>query len=66
MAKYFHQDGKANTSAEHFCGIAVAKLVRDDAGGKTERVANLMQVIAKLTNECFFGAWTGQETSIRR
>src|ERR1700741_1141346 len=44
----------------------VTKLVRDDAGGKAERVADLMQVIAELTNECFFGARAGQETSIGR
>jgi hypothetical protein len=40
--------------------------VRDDAGGKTERLADLMQVIAELTNECFFSARTGQEPSIGR
>jgi hypothetical protein len=44
----------------------VAKLVWDDAGGKAERVADLMQVIAELTNECLFGAWAGQEPSIGR
>jgi hypothetical protein len=44
----------------------VTTLVRDDAGGKTERVADLMQVIAELTNECFFSARTGQEPSIGR
>jgi hypothetical protein len=44
----------------------VAKLVRDDAGGKAERVTDLMQVIAELTNECFFRARTGQEPSIGR
>ena len=44
----------------------MTKLVRDDAGGKAERMADLMQVIAELTNEGFFGARTGQEPSIRR
>jgi hypothetical protein len=44
----------------------VTTLVRDDAGGKAERVADLMQVIAELTNECFFSARTGQEPSIGR
>jgi CTP synthase (UTP-ammonia lyase) len=44
----------------------VAKLVRDDAGGKAERVADLMQVITELTNECLFREWTGQEPSIGR
>jgi hypothetical protein len=40
--------------------------VRDDAGGKAERVTGLMQVIADLTNECFFSARTGQEPFIGR
>ena len=66
MAKYFHQDGKANTSAEHFSGIRVPKLVWDDESGKAERVADLMQVIPELTNECFFAARTGQKPSIGR
>src|SRR5271165_3383818 len=42
----------------------MSTLVRDDAGGKAERVTDLMQVIAELTNECFFAARTGQEPSI--
>src|SRR5712691_10188492 len=44
----------------------MSTLVRDDAGGKAERVTDLMQVIAELTNECFFAARTGQEPSIGR
>ena len=44
----------------------MAKLVRDDGGGKAERVADLVQVIVKLMNECFFGAWTGQEPDLPR
>jgi len=44
----------------------VTKLVRDDARGKAERVADLMQVIPQLTNERFFGVATGQEPSIGR
>src|SRR5712691_6697882 len=40
--------------------------MRDDAGGKAERIADLMQVITKVTNECFFGVRTGQEPSIGR
>ena len=62
----FISSGKANTGSKHFRGIGVAKLVRDDAGGKAERVADLMQVITELTNECFFAARTGQEPSIGR
>jgi hypothetical protein len=37
----------------------MSTLVRDDAGGKAERMTDLMQVIAELTNECFFAARTG-------
>jgi hypothetical protein len=44
----------------------MSTLVRDDADGKAERVTDLMQVIAELTNECFFAARTGQEPSIGR
>jgi hypothetical protein len=44
----------------------MAKLMRDDAGGETARMADLMQVIAELTNERFFGAETGEEASIHR
>ena len=44
----------------------MAKLVRDDACGKAERVADLMQVITKVTNERCFGVRTGQKTSIGR
>jgi hypothetical protein len=41
-------------------------LVRDDVCGKAERVTDLMQIIAELTNECFFSARAGQESSIGR
>ena len=44
----------------------MSKLVRDDDGGKAERVADLMQVITELTNECFFGARARQKLSIGR
>ena len=44
----------------------MTKLVRDDAGGKATRVTDLVQVIAELTDECFFRARTGQEPSIGR
>ena len=42
----------------------MAKLVRDDACGKSERMAELMQVITEATNERCFGAGTGQKPSI--
>jgi len=44
----------------------VAQRVRDDAGGESKHTADLMQVIAELTNERFFGARTGQQPPIVR
>ena len=44
----------------------MSKLMRHDARGEAERVTHLVQVVAELTNERFFGAWTGQEPSIGR
>jgi hypothetical protein len=44
----------------------MSQLMRNDAGGEAERVADLMQVITELTNERFFGAGAGQESSIGR
>ncbi len=44
----------------------MAKLMGDDAGEKAKRVADLMQVIAGLTNECLFGARTGQKPFVGR
>ena len=35
-------------------------------GGKAERVADLMQIIAELTNKCLFGARTCQKLTIGR
>ena len=49
-------------SPRHRCGEAGG----DDACGKAERVADLMQVITKVTNERCFGVRTGQKTSIGR
>ena len=66
VAEQFHHGRKADTGSKHLRGIAMPKLVRDDAGGKAERVADLMQVIAELTNECLFGSRTCQEPSIGR
>ena len=42
------------------------ELMRDDAGGKAERMADLMEVITKVTKERVSGAGTGQEPSIGR
>ncbi len=42
----------------------MSKLVRHDARGEAERVTDLVQVIAELTNERFFGERASQEPSI--
>ena len=44
----------------------MTKLMRNDADGEAEGMADLMQVITELTNERFFGAGAGQESSISR
>ena len=40
--------------------------MRDDTGRESDRMADLMQVITELTNDCFFTAWTGEEHAIGR
>ena len=44
----------------------MTKLMRNDAGGEAEGMADLMQVITQLTNQGFFAAWSRQEPSIGR
>src|SRR6516164_9875469 len=44
----------------------MTKLMRNDAGGEAEGIADQMQVITKLTNQGFFAAGAGQEPSISR
>jgi hypothetical protein len=44
----------------------MAKLMGDDAGGEAKRVADLVQIITELTNECLFAARAGQKPSIGR
>jgi hypothetical protein len=44
----------------------MTKLVGNNAGREPQSVADLMQVITQLTNQGFFGTWTGHEPSIRR
>ena len=42
VTQQLHQGRKANTGTQHFRCIGVSQLVRDDAGGKAERMADLM------------------------
>jgi hypothetical protein len=38
----------------------MSHLMRNDAGRQAKRMTDLMQVIAELTNERFFGVWARQ------
>ena len=62
----FIRDRKTDAGAKHLGGIGVAKLVWNDASGDFQRVTNLMQIIAKLTNEGVLGAAPCQESAVRR
>jgi hypothetical protein len=66
VAEKLHQDWEADSGAKHFCGIGMSELVWDDARGESERVADLMQVIAELNNDSHFTSWTRNEPSIER
>src|SRR5436853_3735588 len=66
MAEQFHQGRKGDAGAKHLGGIGMPQLMRDDARGNAERMADLTQVIAKAMKERVLGAGTGQKPSIRR
>ena len=42
------------------------KLMRHDAGRQSERMTDLVKIIAELANERFFGARTGNQPSVGR
>jgi len=47
VAEQFHHRGKAHAGTEHFRSVGMPELVGDDIGGKADRVADQMQVIAE-------------------
>ncbi len=51
VTESLHDGGKANTGTEHFTGVGVAKLVRDDAGGDSGRGDNMLQSRAEFANQ---------------
>lgn len=66
MAESLHQDREADTGAQHLCGIGVPELMGDDLCGKSERVADLMQVIAELDEDSYFASGTRQKVAVIR
>ena len=66
VAEQFHQDGEADAGAKHLCGVGMPELMRDDICGESERVTDLMQVIAESNEESYFASGTRQKPSIGR
>ena len=66
VAEQLHQDGEADARAKHLCGVGMPELMRDDICGESERVTDLMQVIAELNQDSYFASGTGQKPSIGR
>ena len=64
MAEQFHEGGKAHTSPKQLRGIGMPELMRHNPGGKPERITNLMQVIAKLMQDCFLAVPAGQQPPV--
>lgn len=54
VAEQLHQDGETDAGAKHFRCVGVPELVWNDACGQVEFMADQMQVIAQLTNQCIF------------
>ena len=61
VAKQLHQDGEADTRAKHLSGVRVSELMGDDSYGKSERVANLMKVVAELNQDSHFASRSRQK-----
>ena len=64
MAEQFHEGRKAYAGTKHLRGIGMPALMRHNPGGKPERIADLMQVIAKLMQDCFLAVPAGQQPSV--
>ncbi len=66
VTEQLHQDGEADAGAKHLCGVGMPELMRDDICGESERVTDLMQVIAELNQDSYFASGTRQKPSIGR
>ncbi len=64
MAEEFHHSGEAYAGTKHFGGIGVAKLMRHNAREQAGGMADLVPVIAQLTDESFFGMRSWQQHAI--
>ena len=66
VAEQLHQDGEADAGAKHLCGVGMPELMGDDICGKSERVTDLMQVIAELNQDSHFASGSGQKPFMGR
>ena len=48
VAEQFHDGSEADAGSQHFSSICVSKLVRHDAGRESERVADLVKIVAEV------------------
>ena len=64
MAEQFHEGRKAHAGTKHLRGIGMPELMRHDPGGKPERITDLVQVIAKLMQDCFLAVPAGQQAPV--
>ena len=64
MAEQFHEGRKAHAGTKHLRGIGMPELMRHNPGGEPERITDLMQVIAKLMQDCFFAVPAGQQSPV--
>ena len=51
VSKQFHDGRQADSGAEHFGDISMAKLMGDDAGGDSDGSSHLVQRSAEIANE---------------
>src|SRR5580692_1544103 len=64
VAKQLHQNGEADAGAKHLSGVGMPELMGDDICGKTERVADQVQVIAELDQDSHLASGSRKEPSI--
>ena len=50
VTEEFYHGSKADTPAQHFSPVGVSKLVRDDAGGNSDRRDDLLQCSPEPAN----------------
>ena len=56
VAEQFHHTREAHSRAEHFCGVGMPQLVRNDTDREVDREAHFVHGIAQLTDKSFLAA----------